>query len=91
VTERTCGDAAVAVARAGVCGFARTVREYYFRGDAACYEWDLMKWLRKPEREGRAKRRIGFAISVPMCSAVREAMGMIAPSSWHAVRQGAGW
>lgn len=72
------------VARAAFAALPETVTEYYFRGDAACYEWDLMKWLRNPEREGGPSGRIGFAISVPMCSAVREAMGMIAPSSWHA-------
>jgi hypothetical protein len=71
------------VARAAFAALPEAVTEYYFRGDAACYEWDLMKWLRDDRRPAGPQGRIGFAISVPMCVAVRDAISEVAPSSWQ--------
>jgi hypothetical protein len=51
-----------------------TVTERYFRGDAACYEKQLLDWLRDDEREAGRAGFIGFAISVRMNAALKEAI-----------------
>jgi hypothetical protein len=43
-----------------------SVSKYYFRGDAACYEHELLNWLREEKREGGPEGFIGFAVSTPM-------------------------
>lgn len=40
------------VARQAFAALPASVSEYYFRGDAACYEHELLNWLRDEKREG---------------------------------------
>ena len=46
------GKDPLSVVRRGSAALPRTVQEYAFRGDSACYEHALLNWLRNPEREG---------------------------------------
>ena len=41
----------LAVAQRAFGALPETVTEYYFRGDAACYETDLLDWLRDDKRQ----------------------------------------
>jgi hypothetical protein len=56
----------LAAARRGFAALPRTVVEYGFRGDSACYEEHLLKWLSNPQREGGPVGRIAFSISADM-------------------------
>ena len=59
-----------------------TVNEYYFRGDSACYEKDLVHWLRDEERENGPRGPIRFGISVRMNPKLKEKMLAIPNSLW---------
>lgn len=52
-------------ARRGFAALPQTVTERAFRGDSACYEEHLLKWLSDPQRDGPAGR-IAFSISADM-------------------------
>ena len=43
-----------------------TVKEYYFRGDSACWEKELLRWLRDDRRADGPQGLITFGISVRM-------------------------
>jgi hypothetical protein len=53
-------------ARRGFAALPSTVVERAFRGDSACYEEHLLKWLSEPRREGGPEGRIAFTISADM-------------------------
>ena len=38
------------VAQAAFAALPTTIQEYYYRGDSACHEHELLTWLRKPDR-----------------------------------------
>lgn len=52
-------------ARRGFAALPETVTERAFRGDSACYEEHLLKWLSDPQRDGPTGR-IAFSISADM-------------------------
>jgi hypothetical protein len=66
-----------------------SVTEYYFRGDSACYEKELMGWLRNEQREGGPQGKIGFAISVRMSPTLKEHIHRLPASSWKPYRSDA--
>jgi len=59
-----------------------TVIEHYFRGDSACYEKQLIRWLRDENRETGPKGKIGFAISVRMNPKLKEKILRLNDSLW---------
>ena len=59
-----------------------SVVEFYFRGDSACHEGELLDWLRNDEREEGPKGRIGFAISAKMSEALKTAIKRVADKDW---------
>lgn len=71
------------VARAAFAALPGTVKEFYYRGDSACHEHELLNWLRDEEREGGPMGRIGFAISARMTSALRQAVEAVRESDWQ--------
>ena len=74
------------VARRAFAALPDTVEERYFRGDAACYQQELVSWLRNQEREG-PRGFIGFAISAPMMPALREEIVSIEEERWRAYQE----
>jgi DDE family transposase len=72
------------VAQRAFAALPETVREYYYRGDSACYEHELMDWLQDEERAGGPKGFIGFAISARMSPELRAAVEAVPPESWQA-------
>ena len=52
-------------ARRGFAALPQTVTERAFRGDSACYEEQLLKWLSDAQRDG-PQGRIAFSISADM-------------------------
>lgn len=66
-----------------------TVEERYFRGDSACYDQGLLKWLRNPKREDGPQGSIGFGISARMSDSLRERIRMLPEVLWKPYRQDA--
>lgn len=81
------GMAPVRVAQAAFAALPSTVETYYYRGDSACHERELIDWLRDPQRPGGPAGVIEFAVSAKMSPALREAVERVAETSW--VRYGA--
>jgi len=74
----------VTVAKRAFAALPSTVKEFYFRGDSACQENELIGWLRNEEREDGPRGFIGFAISARMNAALREAISTtVEEKSWE--------
>jgi hypothetical protein len=71
------------VAQRAFAALPSTVREYYYRGDSACHESDLVNWLRNEKRAGGPQGRIGFAISARMSPALHAAIEAIPEQEWE--------
>ena len=72
------------VAQRAFAGLPAGIESYYFRGDSACHESDLVDWLRDDERAGGPKGFIGFAISARMSQALQAAILKIPEEKWQA-------
>ncbi len=67
-----------------------TVQEYYFRGDSACWEKELVKWLRDEERSEGPKGRITFGISVRMTANLKKHIVRLGENLWKSYREDPG-
>jgi hypothetical protein len=59
-----------------------TVNEYYFRGDSACYEKELLSWLRDEQREGGPAGPIWFAVSMRMNATIKSKIKALPEEAW---------
>jgi hypothetical protein len=66
-----------------------TVEELYFRGDSACYEQELMRWLRNRKRPEGPRGFIGFGISAKMSEPLRERLRLLPEGLWKPYREDA--
>ncbi|MBC8166770.1 MAG: IS1380 family transposase [Bryobacteraceae bacterium] len=78
------------VARQAFQSLPTTVKEYWFRGDSACYEQELLTWLRDEKREGGPQARIGFAVSVPMHRELQQEVVETPQEHWKLYSEDAG-
>src|SRR5467141_1412164 len=62
----------------------KTVTSYYYRGDSACHEKKLLRWLLDEKREGGPAGFIGLAISARMSEALHTAILEVPESGWKA-------
>ena len=76
-------QAPLRVAQAAFAALPATVREFYYRGDAACHEHELMAWLRNEQRADGPRGLIGFAISARMSPALRQAVEAVPEAEWQ--------
>jgi hypothetical protein len=67
-----------------------TVQEYYFRGDSACWEKELLKWLRDEDRTDGPKGPITFGISVRMTASLKKHIVRLGENLWQSYREDAG-
>lgn len=77
----------LAVAQRAFEALPETVNERYFRGDSACYENELLDWLRDDSRETGPKGRIGFAVSAPMRKPLKVEIAGLDESAWQPYRE----
>jgi hypothetical protein len=70
------------VAKAAFAALPETVKTYYFRGDSACHESELLHWLRDEHRTEGPQGRIGFAVSARMSEALRQAVLAVPEEEW---------
>jgi hypothetical protein len=71
------------VAKKAFGALPETVATYYYRGDSACHESDLINWLRDENRAEGPRGRIGFAISARMSEALQKAIGKVTEEAWE--------
>jgi hypothetical protein len=58
------------------------LKRYAYRGDSACYEWDLMNWLRDEKRSTGPAGRIEFAVSAKMSDQLHKACVALNEKAW---------
>jgi hypothetical protein len=75
--------APLTVAKKAFATLPETVTTYYYRGDSACHESDLINWLRDEKRAEGPRGRIGFAISARMSDALHQAIGKVPEEGWE--------
>jgi len=71
------------VAKKAFAALPETVTTYYYRGDSACHESDLVNWLRDEDRAEGPKGLLGFAISARMSEALQKAIGKVPEGTWE--------
>jgi len=71
------------VAKRAFAAVPQTGVSYYFRGDSACHESELIQWLRDEKRAEGPPGFIGFAISARMSEALHKAILQIPEGSWQ--------
>ncbi len=76
--------APLTVAKAAFAAVPKSVTTYYYRGDSACHEKGLLRWLLEEKREDGPQGFIGFAISVRMSDALRAAIREVPEREWKA-------
>lgn len=59
-----------------------TAQQLFFRGDSACYEEDLLKWLSNPGRKDGPAAAIGFTISADMTEQLQQVCKAVPASDW---------
>jgi hypothetical protein len=82
------GMAPLPVAKQAFAALPETVTTYYYRGDSACHEGDLLNWLRNEERAGGPAGVIGFAVSARMSEALQAAIQKVAEGEWEEYGKG---
>jgi hypothetical protein len=73
----------LSVAKRSFAALPETVSTYFFRGDSACHECNLVNWLRDENRAAGPHGPIGFAISARMSPALHEAVVKLDESAWE--------
>jgi hypothetical protein len=64
-------------------------RNRLFRGDSACYEQQLLRWLRNRQREDGPEGYLGFAVSARMSDSLKEKIRLIPEAGWRPYREDA--
>ena len=76
--------APLTVAPAAFAALPKTVTSYYYRGDSACHEQGLLRWLLDEQRADGPPGFIGFAISARMSEALHAAIRSVPETAWKA-------
>src|SRR6266446_6801069 len=82
--ERCADQKILTVAQAAFAAAPKTVTSYYYRGDSACHEKKLLRWLLDEKREDGPAGFIGFAVSARMSEALHAAILEVPESGWKA-------
>jgi hypothetical protein len=77
------------VTQRALAALPETVEERCFRGDSACYDQALLKWLRNRKREDGPEGHIGFAVSARMSESLKEKIRLIPEAGWRPYREDA--
>jgi len=75
-------QAPLRVAQRAFTALPGTVTEYYFRGDSACHEQHLVRWLRDEKRSSGPEGVIHFAISVRMNPTLKKKIAELPENLW---------
>jgi hypothetical protein len=61
------------------------LKRYAYRGDSACYEWNLLNWLRDEQRPDGPAGRIEFAVSAKMSEQLHSACVALKENAWTTI------
>jgi hypothetical protein len=75
------------VTKRAFAALPETVEEFCFRGDSACYEQTLLRWLRNRRREDGPAGFIGFAVSARMSESLQDKIRMLPDAGWRPYRE----
>lgn len=75
------------VTKRAFAALPETVKEYYFRGDSACWERELLNWLRDEQRGEGPRGRITFGISVRMTANFKKHIVRLPENLWKPYRE----
>jgi hypothetical protein len=64
-----------------------SIQKRYFRGDSACHEQQLLRWLRAPERAQEPGGAIGFCVSARMSPDLQKAVWRVPERQWRILEQ----
>jgi hypothetical protein len=70
-------------AKRGFAALPETVTTFYYRGDSASHEHELIQWLRDEKRADGPHGFIGFAISARMTDALHKAILRVPEENWE--------
>lgn len=76
------GSGNLLVAKRAFAALPADISEFYFRGDSACYEEDLLKWLADSKRKEGPRAVIGFTISADMSEQLRKICEEVPKKNW---------
>lgn len=76
------GSGNLVVAKRAFAALPGGISEFYFRGDSACYEENLLKWLADPKRKEGPQAPIGFTISADMSEQLRKICEAVPKENW---------
>ena len=76
-------QAPLSCAQRAFAALPRTVTTRYFRGDSACHENKLLRWLDHADRAQEPGGSIGFAVSAVMSAELAQAVGAVAEKQWQ--------
>jgi hypothetical protein len=74
-------------AQAAFAALPPGITRRYFRGDSACYEWELLDWLRQPARAAEPGGPIGFAISAPLSQELARVVKAVGAKRWKTLEK----
>jgi hypothetical protein len=77
------------ITQRAMAALPETVEERYFRGDSACYDQTLLKWMRNRQREDGPEGFIGFAVSARMSESLKGKIRMLPEGGWRSYREDA--
>ena len=75
--------APLALAKRAFAALPETVRSFYYRGDSASHEKELLAWVRDERRADGPQGKIGFAISARMSAALHQAIVRVPEAGWQ--------
>jgi hypothetical protein len=70
-------------AQRGFAALPDTITTFYYRGDSASHEHELIQWLRDEKRAEGPQGFIGFAISARMTDALHRAILQVPEENWE--------
>lgn len=68
--------------QAAFAALPETVTSWFFRGDSACHEHELLSWLRNPSRASGPQGDIRFVISARICKELGAHLARVHDSRW---------
>ena len=69
-------------AKAAFAALPANLTQWGFRGDTACYENQLLRWLDDLQRDGGPKGRIEYAIGAPCHAGLLQSMHRVKETDW---------
>lgn len=71
--------------QAAFAALPQGLKNYYFRGDCACHEQQLIAWLHNCQRPNGPAGFIGFAISARITADLAQALAAVPENGWQTI------